>query len=526
MKMKKMLSLALAVLFTFSVCGCSNNSGDDSEYSVWYENEIISGTAGGSTSDGDSAAGDNTTSGKNNTTSGKNNTTSGKNNTTSGKNNTTTGGKGNSSDKDTQTAENIKLDFGGKTITLLRDWGKYSRGKYTTWDNWLNNLEEVEKECNVKIVEKQWTANLAGEMLAGVKPEGNIYLVSSGDVWGLATKGYICDLNSAMKETDIDMTGELFSQFNTQLNNINGKQYTVGLGFARVPAVILYNKTMTKKAGYDIAKLVKDKKWTWDKMTEVAKKCTVKSGSGDVSVYGIGFGVGAYAALAASNNSHVIYPDSNGKLQMYLGNSKTDAALQQLYNWANVDKVATYNWGQSNWRQIGTDFANKKIAMIFADHDAENQAYSSLKDDWGVAYLPMGPSATEYVSYLQDEYSYVIPASYKDMASDLLVLLTKLHRLPSGYTVDDEFRDEWIRYFKDKEAYNMWKSLHDGTVKQVWDGTNKITPSLGGVSYSSAVGQVFDGKLTVGAFNDTYKSGFQTNLNDNTKNIKFTGKIK
>lgn len=531
MKMKKVISLAMALLFTVSVCGCKNATSDDSEYSVWYEDEIINSTTGGNGNNGgdaDNADGANLGSGKNdknNSSSGKNN--SGKNNNTStGKNNTTGGNGGSDKKDDSQKAEDIKLDFGGKTITLLRDWDKYSRGKYTTWDNWLNNLEQVEKECKVKIVEKKWTANLAGEMLAGVKPEGNIYLVSSGDVYGLATKGYIADLNDAMKKTGINMTGELFSDFNTQLNNINGKQYTIGLGFARVPAVILYNKTMTKKAGYDIAALVKNKQWTWDKMTEVAKKCTVTSSSGQVTTYGIGFGTNAFAALAVSNNSHVIFPDSNGKFTMQLGNKQTDAALQQLYEWANVDKVATYNWGNRDWRAIGTDFANKKIAMVFADHDTENQAYASLKDEWGVAYLPMGPNATEYVSYLQDEYSYVIPATYKDMAADLLVLLTKMHRLPSGYTVDDEFRDEWIRYFKDKDSYNMWKSLHDGTVKQVWDGSNKLAPSLGGTSYATALGQVFQGELTVGAFNDTYKSGFQTNLNDATKKIRYTGSLK
>lgn len=503
MKMKRTFCLALALLLIFSVCGCKKKTGDDSEYSVWYEDEIISG--------GKSSKSDKTDSSKSSTGSGKSNT----------------GSKGSgASDKNEQIAESTKLDFGGKTITLLREWGPYARGKYSSWDNWLNNLEAVEKECNVKIVEKKWSATLAGEMLAGVKPEGNIYLVSSGEVYSLATKGYIAGLNSAMKKSGIDMTGELFNKFNTGLNNINGEQYTVGLGFARVPAVILYNKKVTKDAGYDIAKLVKDGKWTWDMMTEIAKKTTVRSASGDVSRYGIAFGTTAPAAMAVSNNSHVLYPNSSGKFELQLSSAGTKEALQQLYDWANVDKVAEYNWGQKSWTALDEDFASKKVAMLFAGHNGISVAYNKLTDEYGVAYLPKGPRASGYVSYLMDEYSYVIPAAYSDMAADLLVLLSKLHRLPKGYTVDDEFRDEWIRYFKDADAYKMFKTLHDGSVKQVWDGTNKMAPNAGATTYASAFGRLFQGELTPGAFIDTYQSAFKASVNDSAKKVTYTGPLK
>lgn len=496
---KRTLCLLLSLLLVFTVCGCKKkNDTDDSEYSVWYEDEIISGSSG----------------------SKADKTTSSKKNNSSKSGSKASGGKNTASDHDTQIAEETKLDFGGKTITLLREWDKYERGKYTTWDNWLNNLAAVEKECNVKIVEKKWTADLAGEMLAGVKPEGNIYLVSGGSVYNLATKGYITDLNSAMKKTGIDMTGELFNKVNTQLNNINGKQYTIGLGFARVPVVVVYNKTMTKKAGFDIAQLVKDKKWTWDKMTEVAKATT---GNG---VKGIAFYYDAPAALAVSNNSNIVGIGSNGSFQLKLSDTKTKKALDQLYNWVNVDKVADYNWGQKAWNQNDIDFANKKYAMLLSGHVGIQSAYSNLTDEWGLAYLPMGPDAKDYVSFVQDEYSYVIPSSYADMAPDLLVLLTKLHRLPKGYTLDDEFRDEWIRYCKDNETYKMLKTLHDGSVKQVWDGTVKFFPSAGGTSYATAFGRLFSGELTSGAFIDTYGTAFQKSVDDMAKKVKYTGNMK
>ena len=186
---------------------------------------------------------------------------------------------------------------------------------------------------------------------------------------------------------------------------------------------------------------------------------------------------------------------------------------------AGVDMFLFFN-------EMDEDFASKKVAMLFAGHSGISAAYNKLTDEYGVAYLPKGPRASGYVSYLMDEYSYVIPAAYSDMAADLLVLLSKLHRLPKGYTVDDEFRDEWIRYFKDADAYKMFKTLHDGSVKQVWDGTNKMAPNAGATTYASAFGRLFQGELTPGAFIDTYQSAFKASVNDSAKKVTYTGPLK
>ena len=78
----------------------------------------------------------------------------------------------------------------------------------------------------------------------------------------------------------------------------------------------------------------------------------------------------------------------------------------------------------------------------------------------------------------------------------------------------------------DKEAYNMFKTLHDGTVKQVWDGTTKVELGNNTTSYAAAIGQLFEGIMTPGTFVDTYQNTFQTNVNDRTKDIKYTGSIK
>lgn len=501
MNFKRIISFIISGIIVICFSGCQSSGDDSSDYSVIQRvietEEIVGGDgSSGSSSNGNGQAGSQNTS------------------------------AGSDSDNKTTSEAKQKLDFGGKTITILREWGAYPSGQYTAWDNWNDNVDRVEKEFNVKIVEKKWNTTLAQEVLAGVKPEGQLYQISSATVYNYASNGYIADFNSAMKKTGIDMTSDKFNKFNVQLNNINGKQYTAGYGFARVPAVIIFNKTMTDRAGYDIYDLISKKQWTWDKMTEIAEKLTVRSSSGEVTQYGIGLETSSAAALALSNNSNICIPGSDGKYKVQLSSEGTRAALQQIYDWVNVNKVASFNYGQMTWTQLSQDFAAKKIAMYFTGHDGISRAYTSLKDEWGIAYIPMGPNAKEYVSMLTDEYSYVVPSAYANMTSDLLLLLDELYKMPDGYSRDDQFRDEWIRFFKDKEAYNMFKTLHDGTVRQVWDGTTKVELGNNTTSYAAAIGQLFEGIMTPGTFVDTYQNTFQTNVNDRTKDIKYTGSIK
>lgn len=502
MKTKRIISLLLAMLTLCSFAGCKK-SGDENDTSIIervIEEEV---------DDSDISSGNVQNSSK----------------TGSGKKNVGKKGGTVSDSKETKNAKS-KLDFGGKTITIMREWEPYKRGQYTVWDNWCDNLDRVQKEFNVKIVEKKWNVTLANEVLTGAKPEGQLYQVPSSAIYNYAKNGYIADFNSAMEKTGIKMDSAIFNKFNVQLNNINGKQYAAGYGFARVPAVVIFNKTITEKAGYNIYDLMAKKQWTWDKMTEIAEKCIVKNSAGEITQYGLGLGSSAISALAVSNNSHVCYPDANGKFTVQMSSEGTRAAIQQVYDWINVKKVAKYNWGQQVWTQLGSDFAAKKIAMLFGGHTEITTAYSALKDEWGIAYIPMGPNAKEYVSLLQDEYSYVVPSAYSDMTSDLLLLLDELYQLPKGYDSDKQFRDEWIRYFKSKEAYNIFKSLHDQSIKQVWDGTYKVELGNSTTTYNAAIGNLYDGNLTAGAFIDQYQNTFQTNVNDNTNGLKYTGSLK
>jgi ABC-type glycerol-3-phosphate transport system substrate-binding protein len=225
--------------------------------------------------------------------------------------------------------------------------------------------------------------------------------------------------------------------------------------------------------------------------------------------------------MILSNGGHILHPDSNGKFVSQLNTENVKEAIQKVYDWYHVDKVASaFSSGQ--WTDMGNAFAQKKLAFIFGGHSDSGTAYSNLTaDDYGVAYLPMGPRMNNYIAYITYEYSYVIPATYQNMTTELLLLADELHDWPvEDYTRDDEFRDEWSRYFHSAEQYNMWYNHHfSDKVQRVWDGSSIVGS---GVGFSD----IISGDKTPAVWVDTYHQAANKNASDVSGKYTYTGKLK
>ncbi len=424
------------------------------------------------------------------------------------------------------------LDFGGATVTLMREWEPYPNGKNAAWDNFNAHLAKTEKKFNVKIEEKKWKATLANEMLSGVKPEGNLYLVGAtggGNIYDMATKGYLADLNDAMTKTGITMEEDIYSEFNTGVGNLNGKQWTIGVGFSRISAAVVYNKKLLAEVGYkktvssdtSVQGYIDSNKWTWDTMTEMAKKVTKRNASGEVTQWGIGIGSIGINGMIVSNGGHVVYPNSKGKFTSTLNTENVKEALQQVYDWYHVDKVASaFSGGQ--WTSMGTAFTEKKVAFVFGGHNEASTPSSKMQaDDYGIAYLPMGPRAKKYTALMTYEYCYVVPAAYQNMTTELLLLADELHQWPvEGYTRDDEFRDEWTRYFLASDQYTMWRNMHfSDAVQRTWEPAAIINS---GADFSS----IISGEQTPAVWVDSNHSTVSQRAADISSKYTYTGNLK
>lgn len=444
------------------------------------------------------------------------------------------GGFIDNTDVDVQSPKTIeakkKLDFGKATVTLIYEWQvQNKRGVSVNRDRWLDRVADVEKKFNVKIVEKQgstssYISSIVTSILSG-KPSGNIYSVSGSSPYNMIKAGVLADFNNAMTSTGIDMTAARYSQMAVRYNNVNDKQYSVGYGDPRVSMMVLFNKRIFKdlklESPYD---LVKSKQWTWSKMTEFAKKATVRGKDGAVTQYGIGISMATSVAqaLAVSDGGSFSGFDKTGKPTIKLDSKETRAALEQLYQWCTVDKVATFNWGNQSWNAMEQEFPKGKIAMYFTGFAGLSAAATNMADDYGVVYLPMGPDAKDYVSYMESDYTYVVPTTYQNQTDKYLLLLDELYGPYDGVSRDTQFRDEWIRQFRDSEGYTMFKNLFQKLPK-VNDPLGRFDITWGEPPLGAVIGKLCNGEITAGNLVETYQDTYQYILDDSFKKFNITG---
>ncbi len=425
--------------------------------------------------------------------------------------------KDNESNSDTQGKFDPKT-LKGKTITIMRNWEPYTSGNNTAHDNWNKRVKELEDKYDIDIVEKKWSATIEQEILAGVKPAGQLYQVNADWATDYARQGYITDLNDAMEKTGIDMKSDIYDAFGVQLSNYNNKQYAIGVEEGKMLSVVVYNKNLTSQFA-DIEKLMDENKWTWDAMTDIAKK--VKAKYPDKWGISVTQKFGVYG-MVASNGSHMVSIGEDGTLGSNLKDKNVREALDQIYNWIHVDKVATVPESGASWDYMLKELMKGNIAFAFHD----SYCYSVLKegmngDEYGIAYLPMGPSVDQYYACRETNWPYVIPTTYADQADELLFIVDALYQFHPGYDKDRQFSDLYVRSFTNSATYNrvkkMYRILKPAAIVELGLGSDK--------DYSTAMSSLFEGKTTVGAFIDTYHSKFDTYMKDTYKNLKFTGKI-
>ncbi len=425
------------------------------------------------------------------------------------------------------------LNFDGKTVVFMREWESGSAGFGTLGDSFIANKEEIEKKYNVNIVEKKQSVNLAAELLSGNALQGHFYVVSSqnNNIYDLIGKGQLAYWNDAMANTGLDLSASQYNPYTTGIFNLGGKQWSIGTGFNRTASLVLYNKKLIAAANaekgkaHNIESLMNEGQWTWSKLTEIALDTTKKSSTGEVTQWGIGMGITGIKALILSNSGHIIHPDSEGRFTPYLDNLNTKEALTQVYNWFNVNKVAT-SFTDGTFSAGNTAFIDGKVAFYFGNQGTLTQAYSKLSaDDYGIAYIPKGPKAEGYISYAADDYSLVVPSSYQGITTELLLLANELYALPEGDNAENQFKNEWRKYFHTDEQYNVFHNMNFGSVtKKMWEGSDYVDlSSAGALGIESIISGV---PVTPDVFVATNQPIYSANADTLAQVLKYTGTLK
>lgn len=394
----------------------------------------------------------------------------------------------------------------------------------------FDRVAEVEKElgCKIKVINTlQVNVDTLAPMIQAGKKVGDVLEVELRWMPQLISAGYLKPWNEIQ---GINVNDEKYTAAYTRLATIGGKNW--GLQFMKPPEVrfaVYMNKTLLKSSGVDadgIYKLVEQKKWDFETFREYAKKAT-KVSNGVTQTYGFG-GRPDYVIqeLMAANNAFLVSVDKNGKGTPTYTSDNIKYSLRFFNQLVNEDKVFYYTDGMKKQETYAqslpvyyNEFIQGKIAFLFEDSWVLNQQIKPrVKNfEYGMIPIPMGPSASDYVSPSNHARVFVVTSTNKDLDVTAKIF-DALAKPPSGYSGKDWWlEDVQLDYFQDndKQSLKIYQMMLE---KSMWDMGLGISALSDGFHRTAVFGPIFwnSGKTTdaaidsiKGVYDDAVKKVFK-----------------
>lgn len=358
---------------------------------------------------------------------------------------------------------------------------------------------EIEEEynCKIKIVtHKTDTASIAATMLAGDKL-GDIVQFDMADLYQAIGSGYLRPLNTIK---GIDAADSRWEQGYTKLAYYKDDPY--GLYFYRPQELrycILYNKSLLKQYGIneDLNQLVRDGKWTFEKLRELAIICTKDTnGDGDPDTYGLMSSTPeALATNFMTANGSAVAKIINGKVTETTNEPAAANALEFLYNLVNIDKVMyvpeqwktkkTYYAGGVGYKELNALFTDGKIAFNLAEAWMANQVVkpNATKISYGLLPFPKGPDADAYYTPANFALVFAVTKNNKDI-DKIVPIINALGITAEGYEGEDWINDAIeVDYLQsgDSESVEMYKKSYENStfdigmsIQSVWSEFSEV----------------------------------------------------
>lgn len=391
----------------------------------------------------------------------------------------------------------------------------------------FDRIEEVEKKygCKIKVVNSIPVEmnNLVPLLQAG-KDFANVIELDIRKMMPLMTAGYLVPWNEM---PNINVNDSKWISGYTQLAKFYGKNY--GLQFEKPPELricMIMNKTLLKSSGVDadgIYDLIKNKKWDFATFRQYAISAT-KVVNGVTTSYGLG-GNPMYISnsLICSNDGRLVTLEGNTAKATYTS-QKVVQALNFFNQLVNDDKVFMKTAGMSSKSTYNSSmpdyikqFIDGKIAFFIEDSWALNQQIKPrVKNfEYGMVSVPMGPSASEYVSCSTHARMFAVPVTNKDKEFTSIIF-NALAESPSGYTGEWYWDDIQADYFQnnDKKSIEIYKNDLNNMVSDLGYSVTALndnylnTVVLGSIFWNS--GQTPEAALKglEGAYDSTIASMF------------------
>lgn len=475
---KKLAALVLAAFMCFMSTGCELKSKYDdllSDYnSLLAQAEKMQEDADKITSSGNSSEKKNTSSKK------KGSSSSSKKDNTSSKKPQNTSSKIDDVELELDDFEDVFEDFEieddeeledlfnleGYTFVVSSPWMAKTAetAKLEQEKTFFNVASQIEELFGCNIVVQGGNINTVESLrpliMSGSKVADAVDVLSSSTL-GLASAGYIVP----WEEIGIDVSNELFIKGYSNLAKINNKYY--GLSFLRAPEArmcVMFNKGVLQSSGINadgIYDLVRAKKWNWETLRSYSKTIVQKNtSSGKTNIWGIG---GYYQKVAKAlyvSNGAKLATLKNGKGTTTFNSANMQEALSFMDKLINEDKVydATKyrnasTFDASDNGQYKTAFQSGKLGFMI-EECFWLAKYFDKSFDYGIAPIPMGPKATNYITDSSNARVWVCTStSARSRDKDESALILALLAAGCAYPNEDIESDDWWQYDIKREYF-------------------------------------------------------------------------
>lgn len=385
-------------------------------------------------------------------------------------------------------AEEPQYDLGGRTVTIAHWFDQTPKETSPVYAERMALIEHINEKYNcdlqftftgdwhsyMSVINVQATS---GEKIADAFWAGYSYLVPK----------WIDNKLVVPLDDYFDVDDEIWNQSANDEWAMNGKHYGMTNWKDALGHVILFNKRICAENGITdeyLYELQRNGEWTWDKLRELAIKCTKDTDSdGAIDVYGFGsYGTCPTCpeAFVYANGACPVTVDENFHYTYNLDDPRVIEAIQFCYDLYWTDQVCYMGssaWGswEGMWRMGKTAFysvASWNMADYFEDLE---------DDEIGILLIPKGPSADDYVNAQSAPSGLFMQPMVEDKEA-IAAILTEYYgeydwELPNDVTSDWEnlvFDDESLEsismiegrtvsilgevstYFRDSVLWNDW----------------------------------------------------------------------
>lgn len=309
------------------------------------------------------------------------------------------------------------VDLNGYEFTVIDfNSGHWNRENVGTpyYDAWMQVMDEVEGLYNCKITP---TYVEAGQIFTQVQPElaagEKAYDLICTTQWGIGFfigGNYLMDLN----ELDVDWDQPYWNQNVLASTTVDGKTYAGGGPFifdSSSTWMIYFNQAIWEELELpDPYQMVRDGKWTMDRMTEYATLAKRdQDGDGQVSSeedrWGLITAEGDFIrSTLMAQGAHYFDTDESGRIKLACDNDHAFSAVENLKDLMTMSGSFLNQKGVEETVRIEL-FMNGNT--LFYSYMPGVETLKDMEDDWGVLPLPKFDEAQEeYLSGI-DQNAFV-----------------------------------------------------------------------------------------------------------------------